>query len=117
MENNQFELFVKQILSQNKIWLLQATDGLFAMLESADRTSYLPIWASELLAVESIKEEWEEYQIAEMDVPELVTWLNELIEDGMKIGMVIDSDQKILPVEASSLQEILIAERKRNQSN
>lgn len=112
MDQNHFEALLNQILQQDKVWLLQATDGLFAMLETDDRISYLPLWASESLAASAIQDEWEAYQLAEMDVAELITWLNELTEDAMKIGIVFDEFQRIYPLSAEEFQQILIKERK-----
>ena len=68
MENNLLENFITAIVQNNAIWLLQADDGLFAMLEGVDDQAYLPVWSTDEVAKQAIKDEWENYTVQEMDM-------------------------------------------------
>jgi RimJ/RimL family protein N-acetyltransferase len=112
METNAFERFIKDVVANEKVWLLQATDGMFAMLESDDRRSYLAAWDRQEEAQAALSDEWEDYSLVEMDLKEWIHWLNEMQEDGAWIGISPDSEGKVLPVEASALLQLLISEKK-----
>ena len=51
---NKLEQFLKAILETRKVWLLEAKEGFFAMLEDNDGVSYVPLWESEELAADEI---------------------------------------------------------------
>jgi len=47
METSVFNRFIHDVVANASVWLLQATDGMFAMVESADRKSFLAVWDRE----------------------------------------------------------------------
>jgi len=49
MKNDQqrFEEFVQQVISNRELWLLQADEGQFALLGDDTGSSFIPVWASE----------------------------------------------------------------------
>ncbi|MBS4062804.1 MAG: DUF2750 domain-containing protein [Bacteroidetes bacterium] len=107
------EAFLNEIIESNTVWLLQADDGLFAMLEGENKVSYLPVWPNEKAAAVSILDEWNGYQTVGMDLKEFITWLNELQEDEMWVGLTTETDGRILPFEAAQLQKIILELRKK----
>ena len=38
--------FIKAILETRKVWLLEAKEGFFAMLEDGEGEPYIPLWES-----------------------------------------------------------------------
>lgn len=107
------EAFLNEIIESNTVWLLQADDGLFAMLEGENHISYLPVWSNKKTAEAAIRDEWDGYETVEMDLKEFISWLNELHEDEMWVGLTTETDGKILPFEANHLQKIILDMRKK----
>jgi hypothetical protein len=107
------EAFLNEIIESNTVWLLQADDGLFAMLEGENRVSYLPVWANQKTAEAAIRDEWVGYESVEMELKEFISWLNELQEDEMWVGLSTETEGRILPFEANQLQKIIIEMRKK----
>jgi hypothetical protein len=112
MENEALERFFEIVVGQHGAWLLQADDGLFAMTEDQSRNSYLPLYATEQEAKEAAVDEWAAYLPERMDLRELINWLGDLKDDGMKVGVALNNQGKLLPFEAEQLQEILITLKK-----
>ncbi len=112
METSVFNRFIHDVVANESVWLLQATDGMFAMVESADRKSFLAVWDRESDAQKAASDEWQDYSIVHMDLTEWIHWLNEMAEDEAWIGVCPDEEGRILPVEAAKLLEILVGERK-----
>lgn len=108
MNEQTLENFLNTVVDNKLVWLLQADDGLFAMLESDDQQSYLPVWAVKDEAENAIKDEWADYTSLGMELKEFITWLNELHDDKAWIGVAPDSDGKVLPFEADYLQKMLL---------
>ena len=75
------EIFLNAILETRKVWLLEAKEGFFAMLEDADGEPYIPIWESETLAAQAAQGDWEGYTVTDMGFSELQQWLKELAAD------------------------------------
>lgn len=112
MEQNIFERFILDAVSQDGVWLLQASDGMFAMVESDDQRSYLAVWDREEDAKMAVVDEWEDYSYVPMDLKEFIHWLNEMQEDAAWIGISPDAEGKIFPIEAGVLLQLLVAEKK-----
>jgi hypothetical protein len=106
-DNDRFEQFIKAIYSTEQIWLLQADDGLFAMVEDSLGNSYIPVWSSELACAENSSEEWSDYTVEMMPINEFINWCKELAEDDVKIGIEPDKSGRLLPIEASVFSDIL----------
>ena len=86
--------FILNVKESDTLWLLEAKPGLFAMVEDGDENSYIPVWADEDAAKNNISDDWEEYNVASMNVDEFVGWMNELHEDN--IGIAISSGSRFL---------------------
>ncbi len=107
-----FERFVELTIKNNEVWLLQAVDGMFAMTESADRTSFLAVWDLKEDAEKAISDEWAEYSLVSMDLKEWIQWLNEMQEDDAWIGIAPDENGKLIPIDAADLLRILVEAKK-----
>ncbi len=117
MEQNPFERFISRSVELDAVWLLQAMDGMFAMLESDDRRSYLAVWDCEQDALAAAGDEWQTYAAIKMDLKEWIHWLNEMIEDQAWIGIAPDTNGKIFPILAEELLRILVETKKHFQQN
>ncbi len=95
---NKLELFLKAILETRKVWLLEAKEGFFAMLEDGDGEPYIPLWESEALAAESAQGDWEGYTVADMGFSELQQWLKELAADEIDIAVSPEKEGEITAI-------------------
>ena len=92
---NKLEQFIASILETRKVWLLEAKEGFFAMLEDNDGESYIPLWESEDLARKAAQGDWEGYTVADMGFSELGSWLKELAADEIDIAVSPETDGEI----------------------
>ena len=92
------ELFLKAILETRKVWLLEAKEGFFAMLEDNDGEPYIPIWESEVLAAKAAQGDWEGYTVTDMGFSELGQWLKELAADEIDIAVSPVTDGEITAI-------------------
>ena len=92
------EHFLNAILETRKVWLLEAKEGFFAMLEDNEGESYVPLWASEDTALKSARGEWEGYTVTTMGISELVKWLKELAADEIDIAIAPEADGEITAI-------------------
>jgi hypothetical protein len=106
-ETNRLEVFVNQLITNNSVWLLQADEGLFAMVEDNDGKSYVTVWPSEAECKLAAQGEWFDYQAEAMDMKEFMSWLYELEEDDVWIGVYPDTDGRIMPFRATELSKLL----------
>ena len=90
--------FIKTILETRKVWLLEAKEGFFAMLEDSDGESYIPLWESEELATKAAQGDWEGYTVTEMGFSELSHWLKELANDEIDIAVSPMADGEITAI-------------------
>ena len=95
---NKLELFLKAILETRKVWLLEAKEGFFAMLEDGDGEPYIPLWESEALAAESAQGDWEGYTVTDMGVSELQQGLKELAADEIDIAVSPEKEGEITAI-------------------
>ena len=51
--------FLDAILATRKVWLLEAKEGFFAMLEGGDGNPYMLLWESEQQARKASQGDWE----------------------------------------------------------
>ncbi|GAB1418328.1 hypothetical protein MASR2M12_10930 [Bacteroidales bacterium] len=112
MEQNLFERFIEKSVENDGVWLLQAMDGMFAMVESDDRRAYLAVWDNEDDAMAAAAAEWQGYVAAQMDLKEWIHWLNEMIEDQAWIGVAPDAAGKVFPILAEELLRIHVETKK-----
>ena len=95
---NKLETFINAILETRKVWLLEAKEGFFAMLEDNDGASYMPLWESEELAAKAAKGDWEGYSTTDMGFSELQQWLKELAADEIDIAVSPQADGEITAI-------------------
>ncbi|MGN0032475.1 MAG: DUF2750 domain-containing protein [Candidatus Limimorpha sp.] len=105
MEELQF--FLKKVNENGCIWLLEATSGLFAMLEDGGGNSYIPVWESENAAKSNIGGEWVSYNVASMDLPEFIDWTRELESDGIGVAISAGTENSIFPIPAKIMRQML----------
>ncbi len=106
-DNERFEQFIQAVSSTEQIWLLQANDGLFAMVEDKAGASYIPVWSSQAACAEASKEEWSDYAVETMPITEFINWCKELAEDDVKLGIEPDNNGRLLPIEPTVFSDIL----------
>lgn len=101
------EQFLNAILETRKVWLLQAREGFFAMLEDSDGESYVPVWESEESAMKAAQGEWEDYTVADMGFSELKHWLRELASDEIDIAVAPEQDGQITALASANFRKWL----------
>lgn len=107
MKNGEdFVNFVNEVKENGKMWLLQAKDGLFAMLEDNNGNSYVPVWSNEESASECVNDDWTDYSLTAMSLRELMKWLNELSEDHIGIAVSPDKDGSMFPMRPEDIRSI-----------
>jgi hypothetical protein len=106
-DSERFEQFIQAISAAEQIWLLQADDGLFAMVEDKLGNAYMPVWSSKEACTEASKEEWSDYAVEFMPINEFLNWCKELAEDEIKLGIEPDINGRLLPVEPTVFADIL----------
>ena len=102
---NELQQFIDAILVTRKIWLLQAMEGMFAMLEDSNGDSYIPAWESEDKAQAAIKGDWDGYHVTEMGFSELKHWLRELTRDEIDIAVSPDDDGRITAIASPNFRK------------
>ena len=90
--------FLDAILETHRVWLLEAKEGFFAMLEDNDGESYVPLWESEALAAKAAQGDWEGYTVTDMGFSELGHWLKELAADHIDIAVSPETDGEITAI-------------------
>ena len=95
---NKLEQFLKAILETRKVWLLEAKEGFFAMLEDNNGVSYVPLWESEELAAKAAQGDWVGYTTTSMGFSELQHWLKELAADEIDIAVSPEKDGEITAI-------------------
>ena len=95
---NKLEQFLKAILETRKVWLLEAKEGFFAMLEDNKGVSYVPLWESEELAAKAAQGDWAGYTTTSMGFSELQHWLKELAADEIDIAVSPEKDGEITAI-------------------
>ena len=101
---NTLEQFTNAILETKTVWLLQAREGFFAMLEDNRGNSYIPLWESEEKALKAAQGDWESYTTTSMGFSELEHWLRELVKDEINIAVAPEADGKITAIASERLR-------------
>lgn len=99
------ESFINVIKETRKVWLLQAREGFFAMLEDTDGESYIPLWESEESARNAAQGDWEDYTVADMGFSELKHWLKELANDEIDIAVAPEHDGEIMALSSANMRK------------
>ncbi|MBR7022886.1 MAG: DUF2750 domain-containing protein [Bacteroidales bacterium] len=95
---NKLKRFIDAVLETRKVWLLEAKEGFFAMLEDNDGEPYIPLWESEELAAKAAQGDWEGYTVTDMGFSELSHWLKELANDEIDIAVSPEADGEITAI-------------------
>ena len=98
------EKFINAILETRKVWLLEAKEGFFAMLEDNDGEPYMPLWESEESAARAAQGDWEGYTVTDMGFSELEHWLKELASDDIDIAVAPESDGEITAIQSAKFR-------------
>ena len=98
------ERFIAAILETRKVWLLEAKEGFFAMLEDNDGEPYIPLWESEESAARAAQGDWEGYTVTDMGFSELEHWLKELASDDIDIAVAPESDGEITAISSAKFR-------------
>lgn len=101
------EKFIAAILETRKVWLLEAKEGFFAMLEDDHHYSYIPVWDSEEAARKAAQGDWEGYTVADMGFSELASWLKELAHDEIDIAVAPEADGQITAIASEKFRSWL----------
>lgn len=111
MDQQLIDYFFEQCIGEGQVWLLQADDGMFAIVEDADGTSILPMYATQALAMESAVDDWADYKPEVMPLRELIQWLAEMADDDMYVAIAAGGN-KVIPYPASIMQQELLRRKK-----
>ena len=95
---DKLEQFIASILETRKVWLLEAKEGFFAMLEDDNGDPYIPLWESEAVAAKAAQGDWEGYTVTDMGFSELGHWLKELAADDIDIAVSPEADGEITAI-------------------
>lgn len=104
---DKLEQFIASILKTRKVWLLEAKEGFFAMLEDSDGEPYIPLWESEALAANAAQGDWEGYTVTDMGFSELGHWLKELAADEIDIAVSPETDGEITAIPSQKFRNWL----------
>jgi hypothetical protein len=107
-DQQRFEDFLKQVVSNRQLWLLQADEGQFALLGDDTGSSFIPVWATEVEAKMAIEAEWTGYECTQMGINEFISWLDELHADELFVGLSPDENAKVLALAPLALKEMLL---------
>ena len=102
---NELEQFINAIQATRKVWLLQAMEGMFAMLEDSNGNWYVPAWESEDKAAQAASGDWSGYYVTEMGFSELKHWLGELSRDEIDIAVLPEKDGQITAIASANFRK------------
>ena len=112
-DNERYEYLITTSVKQKEIWLLQAEDGMIAMLEDGNGQEYIPVWPSKEFAQNQINEDWADYEPDSMKIYEFMEWMKELAEDKIMIAAFPNNNNKIIPLEPLVIKQHLQEELER----
>ena len=104
---NKLENFINAILETRQVWLLEAKEGFFAMLEDSEGDSYVPVWESEESAKKAAQGDWSGYTVTTMGFSELQQWLKELANDEIEIAVAPEADGEITAIPSTKFRNWL----------
>ena len=103
-DNEKYEYLLKTCAYNKEIWLLKATEDMYAMVEDASGQGYLPVWPGEKQALLLTNDDWSEYKVEKMPIFEFINWLPELENDEILIAAFPGVDMQIIPVNPLDLK-------------
>ncbi len=115
-DETRYQYLIEIVVRNETIWLLQASEGLFAMMEDSQGQEYVPVWPEKQFAELNRQGDWTDYQAEPMPLFEFNSWLKELKEDEVKIAAFPNQTENIIPLPASVIKLHLETEYKRIHS-
>ncbi|MFW6218929.1 MAG: DUF2750 domain-containing protein [Bacteroidota bacterium] len=107
-DDMRYNAALSDIVNSKILWLLQANEGMFAIMEDDSEKQYIPVWSSEKKAREFATGDWEQYNPEGMSIKEFINWLDELEDDQFMIGAFPDENMKLTPIEPVTFKRHLI---------
>jgi len=109
--NSTLKTFLAQVKPTQTLWALQdkASED-WVVLDSIayENTDVMPLWSSTELAKSHCIDEWENYIPCEISLSDwLEFWLEDLIEDGVIIGVNWQGDDEYLEMELADFTQAL----------
>ena len=105
-DEQRFNQFIQKVKESKSVWLLQASDGLFAMLEGDSGKTFIPVWSNEEACSENATDLWKTYVAAPMSLSEMLNWCDELYTDEILIGIEPQIDGRLLPLSPEVFKNI-----------
>ena len=102
------KVFIAEVKENDNLWLLEAKPGLFAMVEDADENSFIPVWSKEKDALDNANEDWDEYNVTNMNIAEFVGWMNELHADNIGIAISSGNEGQMFPIPAKMMKQFFV---------
>lgn len=106
-DTDRYEEFIETAVRLKAVWLLHASDGLYAMFEDGHEKQYIPVWPEMDIAASFAEGEWEGYEPEQMELQEFMDWLPELKEDEIYIGVFPSEEMQAIPVDPVVLRKQL----------
>jgi hypothetical protein len=108
-ENDRYYYFIEEVKKSKEIWLLQASDGFFAMVEDESGQQYVPVWPSNAFASTYATGDWDGYIPEKMNLLEFLEWMKELKNDQILIGVFPNSEFQAIPADPIEIGQVLKA--------
>ena len=102
--------FISEVRENDMLWLLEAKPGLFAMVEDANENSFITVWSNEQDALDSACDDWDGYNVTNMNIAEFVGWMNELHADEIGIAISAGEDGQMFPIPALSMKRVFVGD-------
>lgn len=106
-DTDRYEDFIGMAVKFQAVWLLHASDGLYAMFEDDQEKQYIPVWPERDLAASFAAGEWEGYEPEHMGLQEFIDWMPELKEDEIFIGVFPSEEMQAIPIDPMILRKQL----------
>ena len=106
-DNERYAYLIQQIVESGMVWLLQASDGMFAMFEDPSGNEYIPVWPHEDSTMKYISDDWEDYTATSMNLKEFLSWLEELENDQIIIGAFPKDNMQVIPIQPIEMKSHL----------
>ena len=113
-DNERLGLLIQSVSEHKEIWLLQTSEGFFAMFEDGEGKSYIPVWPEKEIAQQFASDDWEGYMAGRMGLGEFLDWMQELKDDQILIGAFPLLNKKALAIDPIDFKNRLIQETRQS---
>lgn len=104
--------FLADVKSSQLLWGLQDKESKdWVVLDSInyEETEVMPLWSTEALATQHCTDEWQDYIAVKISVAEwLEYWIDDLVEDGVIIGINWLDDDNDLEIDLPEFTQALV---------